>query len=151
MYIQKVGCDVCYWTINATYLRCNLNEKYTMNAYIICQQKLSFKCLGKIYDYGYISFFHLVRNILCSFFYQDNNYDYTKKKMTVLKSDIKILQNLEIVFFTGAAPCCSDEDNMSSCCVKTWFFHIQNFSYNLCMLTIQMDSKGFFSTNRTKG
>lgn len=39
--------------------------------------------------------------------------------MTVLKSDIKILQNLEIVFFTGAAPCCSDEDNMSSCCVKT--------------------------------
>lgn len=39
--------------------------------------------------------------------------------MTVLGSYIKMLQNLEIVFFTDEAPCCSDEGNMSSCCVKT--------------------------------
>lgn len=66
-----------------------------------------------------ISVFFISLEIYCVLFFIKTITDYTKKKMTVLKSDIKILQNLEIFFFTGAAPCCSDEDNMSSCCVKT--------------------------------
>lgn len=85
-----------------------------MNVYIIYQKKLSFKCLGKIYGYGYI---RIVRNILWVFFTKTiNNYAQINEHVKILYKDITKFRKCS---FTSEAPCCSDGDDMSSCCEKT--------------------------------